>query len=225
MYSYADERKRRLYALQRMPRPRSLTTAAIGAAGLVVVERHGLEGLSMRSVARELGVGTMSLYRYVSGRDELEGLVVEQVLGEVGDEVPPGTPWAERIAVLCERVRDAVGAHPGVVPLLLVGRHRLAATLRWGEAMLAALAEGGITGPDRVIAFRTLLAFVLGAAQVEHLGPLSGAGTAALARLPTDRFPHLAATAADARGVPPAEEFRRGLHAVLAGLGIPAPPC
>jgi AcrR family transcriptional regulator len=214
-----------MYALQRMPRPRSLTTRAIAEAALAVLERRGLEGLSMRAVAGELGVGTMSLYRYVRSREELEGLVVERVLATIDlDDLGPDVPWAERVATMCERVRDAVGAHPATVPLLLVGRHRIQASLRWGEAMLGALADGGITGADRVIAFRTLLAFVLGAAQVEHLGPLSGEGTVALSRLPTDRFPHLATTASDARHVPPADEFRRGLHAVMAGLGIPLPP-
>jgi AcrR family transcriptional regulator len=209
-----------------MPRPRSLTTPAIAEAALAVIERQGLPALSMRAVAGELGVGTMSLYRYVRGREELEGVVVERVLATVDlDDLGPDTPWAGQVAALCERVRDAVGAHPAVVPLLLVGRHRIEAPLRWGEVMLGALAAGGITGADRVVAFRTLLAYVLGAAQVEHLGPLSGEGTVALSRLPTDRYPHLAATAADARHVPPADEFRRGLHAVMAGLGIPVPPC
>jgi hypothetical protein len=59
---------------------------------------------------------------------------------------------------------------------------------------------------------------VLGAIQVEHLGPLSGPGTAALAALPRDRFPHLADAASHAVGIPPEEEFRRGLALLLRGL-------
>ncbi|HEX6568978.1 MAG TPA: TetR/AcrR family transcriptional regulator C-terminal domain-containing protein [Acidimicrobiales bacterium] len=206
-----------------MPRRRSLTTAAIGAAALAVVERDGLAALSMRAVAAEMGVGAMSLYRYVAGREEVEGLVVDLVLAAADTDVPPTDPWAERVATLVERVRDAVGAHPAVVPLLLTRRHASEGTIRWGEAVLAALDDGGFTGEHRVIAFRTLLSYVIGAVQVEHLGPLSGAGTVALAGLPADRYPMLADTAAHARHVAAADEFRRGLAVVLRGLAGEAP--
>ena len=205
-----------------MPRPRSLTTAGIAAAALAVLERDGLAALSMRAVAAEMGVGTMSLYRYVRGREELEDLVVDLVLAGVDTEVPPGDPWPARVATLAERARAAVGAHPGVVPLLLTRRHASAGTLRWGEAVVAALADGGFTGEARVIAFRTVMSYVLGAVQVEHLGPLSGPGTAAIAALPAERYPVLADTAAHGRGIAADDEFRRGLAVVLRGLGAAA---
>ncbi|HEX6422635.1 MAG TPA: TetR/AcrR family transcriptional regulator C-terminal domain-containing protein [Acidimicrobiales bacterium] len=202
-----------------MPRPRSLTTTGIAAAALAVVEGGGLAALSMRAVAAEMGVGTMSLYRYVRGREQLEDLVVDLVLAGVDTAVPPGDPWPARVATLAERARDAVGAHPGVVPLLLTRRHASEGTLRWGEAVVAALADAGFAGEARVIAFRTLMSYVLGAVQAEHLGPLSGPGTAAIASLPADRYPVLADTAAHGRGIAAADEFRRGLAVVLRGLG------
>ena len=125
-----------MYALQRMPRPRSLTTPAIAATALAVLERKGLEGLSMRAVAGELGVGTMSLYRYVRSREELEGLVVERVLSTVDlDDLGPDVPWAERVATMCERVRDAVGAHPAVVPLVQLGPDTFMAELFHGPSL------------------------------------------------------------------------------------------
>jgi hypothetical protein len=49
-----------------MPRPRSLSHDRIAAAALAVIDRRGLAALSMRTVAAELGMGTMSLYRYVT---------------------------------------------------------------------------------------------------------------------------------------------------------------
>lgn len=202
-----------------MARPRSLSLPVIAAAALSVLEREGLSALSMRTVAGELGVGAMSLYRYVDGREQLEGLIVERVLTEVELQLPQGLSWVRRITLLLERVRDAVGAHPSVVPLLLTRRHTTEASLRWGEALLGALADGGFQGKERVVAFRTLLSYLLGAVQVEHLGSLSGEGTAALAALPREQFPVLAETAAHARRLRPGEEFRRGLEAVLRGLG------
>jgi AcrR family transcriptional regulator len=204
-----------------MPRPRSLTESGIAVAALAIVDRDGLASLSMRTVATEMGVGTMSLYRYVAGRDELEGLLLGHVLESVDLEVAKGSPWTERVVSLAERVRAAIGDHPAVVPLLLTRRQVTAPSLGWGEAVMAALADGGFTGPDRAIAFRALLSYVIGAVQVEHFGPLAGAGTAALADLPTDVFPHLADTARHARAIPSDEEFRRGLQIVLRGLGAP----
>jgi AcrR family transcriptional regulator len=201
-----------------MPRPRSLTLDDIGSAALAVLERAGPAGLTMRAVAAELGTGTMSLYRYVRGREQVEALVLDRVLDAVDTETPPGTPWADRIALLAERVRATVGDHPAVVPLLLTNRHRAPGTIRWGEAVMGALGDAGLAGGERVVAFRAVVSYVLGAIQVEHLGPLSGPGTAALAALPRDHFPHLADAASHAAGIPPEEEFRRGLALLLRGL-------
>ncbi|WP_433268047.1 TetR/AcrR family transcriptional regulator [Actinosynnema sp. CS-041913] len=197
-----------------MPRPKSLTPGDLAAAALAVIDREGLPGLSMRTVAKELGMGTMSLYRYVSERTELEALVVDLVLSTVDTE-PPEAVWQDQVTTLVERVRDAVAAHPNVVPLTMTHRHRSPALLRWSEAVLEVLTANGFTGGRRVVALRSLLSYLIGAMQLEHLGPLSGPGTAAMAG--KKEFPLLAETATTARGVD--DGFRRGLAVVLRGLG------
>ncbi|WP_137989159.1 TetR/AcrR family transcriptional regulator [Streptomyces vilmorinianum] len=202
-----------------MPRPRSLTPDRLAAAALAVIDRDGLAGLSMRTVAKELGMSTMGLYRYVADRDELEALVVERVLSAV-DTTPPATdaPWQERIEVMVGRLRDAMAAHPEVLPLTLTHRHRSPTLLRWPESVLGLLAEAGIEGERRVVALRGLLAYVIGAIQLEHLGPLSGEGTVAISELPPDRFPHMSETARQARALGPDREFSGGLAVFLRGL-------
>ncbi|MGE0221232.1 TetR/AcrR family transcriptional regulator [Mycolicibacterium sp.] len=202
-----------------MPRQRSLSLPQIAAAALEVVDADGLAALSMRTVARRLGIGTMSLYRYVADRDELEAMVVGLVLDEIDLRVPGGSP-RHRILVLAERVRDVAAQHPAVVPLMLAHRHRTPASMRWGEVVLGVLAEAGYTGKRRVYAFRALLAYVFGALEVEHYSPLSGPGTYALAELPADEFPVLSETATVAYAIPAADEFRRGLEIVLRGLEL-----
>ncbi|MGA6162123.1 TetR/AcrR family transcriptional regulator [Amycolatopsis magusensis] len=203
-----------------MPRPRSLTPARIATAALAVLDRDGLAALSMRAVAGELGMGTMSLYRYVEDRDQLEGLIVELVLGGIDLELPPRASWRGRLTTLAERMRAAVGGHPAVVPLLLTHRHRAPSSARWGEAVLGVLTDAGFTGKRRVVAFRVLIGYLLGALQAEHLGPLSGPGTDALAALPPAEFPWLSETARDARRLGADEEFRGGLAVVLQGMGV-----
>jgi len=200
-----------------VPRPRSLTDDQLVAAALAVVDREGLSALTMRAVARELGVATMGLYRYVADRQALETLVVDHVLCSVDLSLPEGA-WQDRVRVLLDRMRIAVARHPGIVPLVL--RHRQAApgSLRLIEAMLSVLADGGLEGTDRVLAQRTLIGYLLGFLQNEHYAALSGPGTIAMSELSPEEYPLLAGTAADARTVPPDEEFRRGLDIVLRGL-------
>ncbi|GGY29463.1 TetR/AcrR family transcriptional regulator C-terminal domain-containing protein [Streptomyces omiyaensis] len=203
-----------------MPRPRSLTPDRLAAAALAVVDRDGLAALSMRTTAKELGMSPMGLYRYVADRDELERLVVDRILGDVDTTPPPGdAPWRERVEAMACRLRDAVARHPEAVPLALAHRHRAAGGLRWSETVLAILTGAGLDGPRRVVALRALHAYVSGAIQLEHRGPLSGPGTEAIAALPGDRFPLLTATARDAGGVAPDEEFLGGLRMLLRGLG------
>ncbi|NUT46617.1 MAG: TetR family transcriptional regulator [Saccharothrix sp.] len=202
-----------------MPRPKSLTPAALATATLAVLDREGLAALSMRAVATELGMGTMSLYRYVADRDELEALVVEHLMSGV-DTVPPKALWDKQIAVLVERVRTAIAAHPAAVPLTMAHRHRCPSLLRWSEAVLAVLTRAGFTGEPRVIALRALIAYLIGATEIEHRSPLAGLGTDTMSGMVED-YPLLAETAATARTITPDIEFRRGLDVVLSGLRRP----
>ncbi|MFI9010506.1 TetR/AcrR family transcriptional regulator [Actinosynnema sp. NPDC053489] len=202
-----------------MPRPKSLTPSALASATLAVLDREGLAALSMRAVAAELGMGTMSLYRYVADRDGLEALVVEHLLSGV-DTVPPRALWDKQVAVLVERVRAAVSAHPEAVPLTMAHRHRSPGLLRWSESVLAVLTAAGFTGEQRVVAMRALLSYLIGAIGLEHRGPLSGVGTDAMATM-GEQYPLLAETAATARAIPPDVEFRQGLDVVLSGLRRP----
>ncbi|MET0134337.1 MAG: TetR/AcrR family transcriptional regulator C-terminal domain-containing protein [Kibdelosporangium sp.] len=199
-----------------MPRPRSLTHDDIARAALAVIDRAGLEALAMRAVASELGMGTMSLYRYVIDRAQLEALVVDLVLGEVNIVPPRRAAWTKQATVLVERVRDAVGRHPAVIPLTVTHRHSSVNSLRWTESMLEVLTAAGFTGKNRVVALRSLLGYLIGAIQLDHHGPLSGAATVVLAEQPD--FPLLAETATHARRLGSGEEFGRGLAALLQGL-------
>lgn len=163
-------------------------------------------------------MGVMSLYRYVADRAHLERQIVDLVLRPVDLAVPVRAPWCERVTVLAERMRAAVGDHPNVVPLLVTHRHASGTLRRWAEALLVVLTEAGFGGERRVIALRCLLSFVIGALQYQQLGPLAGPGTAVLAALPDGECPLLAETARQAGAIPPDDEFRRGLALVLRGL-------
>ena len=200
-----------------MPRPRTLTPESIGAAALTVVDRGGLGALTIRAVAAELDVGAMSLYRYVSGRSEIEALVVERVLSGMDGETDATLAWDRRILALARRARDAARAHPAASPLLVQHRHRAAGTLAWGEAVLGALADAGLDTVSQVVAFRSLQAFVFGTVLIEQHGPLAGSGTEQLAER-AERHPHIAATATAALALQADDVFDAGCELWIAGI-------
>ncbi|GAA0964334.1 TetR/AcrR family transcriptional regulator [Actinocorallia libanotica] len=200
-----------------MPRPRSLTPSRIADAALAVLDAEGHGALSMRAVAARLGMGTMSLYRYVEDRSALEELVVERILEPVDLTAPDGA-WRHRLLELSERVRRAVAAHPAAIPLAIAHRQSSPTLLRWTETVLDVLTAAGLTGHARAAALRALLAHLIGALELAHGAPLQGEGTRRLSALPPADFPLLTATARDAAAISPEEEFRLGLELLLNGL-------
>jgi len=81
---------------ERRNRP-GLSIDRIVEAGIRIADAEGLEGLSMRRVAAELGSGAMSLYRYVPGKEELIDLMVDSVTGQTPFPDPPPQGWRARL--------------------------------------------------------------------------------------------------------------------------------
>lgn len=207
-----------MYALREMPRSRSLTDTDIAVAALAVIDRGGPSAFTMRAVAAELNMATMSIYRYVSNREQLEELIVEVLFAEVDTTPPRHSSWRKQITTLVERVRDTVRSHPQVVPLGLAHRLTSPQGLRLSEAVLGVLTQAGFTGRQRDVANRTLMVYLIGSIQFEHFGQLSGAGAAMMASLPPDEYPLLTETARQAHRMDSDGDFRRGLAIVLDGL-------
>lgn len=201
-----------------MPRPKSLTSDEIAAAAIAVLDRGGDDALSIRAVAAELGMGTMSLYRYFESREQLEGLVVDLVFGQLNTSRRRASSWDDRVCELLARFRTTVSKHPAVVPLLLTHRFTSDAALPWAEAVLEALADGGFEGRQRSEAFRLLSAYTVGAIQAEHLGPMPGRHGELAADRHGDEYPYLAENAPYVRRATPSKEFRAGLDILLTGL-------
>lgn len=116
----SDERRMDDAALLRLlwrgdeqPSARSgLTVSRIVAAGIELADADGALGrLSMRRVADQLGVGTMSLYTYVPGRRELVLLMLDQVYGELPDQIP-GDGWRARLTTLADQRWELCQRHP-----------------------------------------------------------------------------------------------------------------
>ena len=101
----------------RVPR-NTLSRPLIVEATLTLVDDEGLEALTMPRLAAHLGVGTMSLYRHIAGKDDLLQAVAVHVLG--GVEVPPGAPddWEGRVVAYLRSLRSQALRHPALARIL-----------------------------------------------------------------------------------------------------------
>lgn len=214
-----------------------LSREALVDAALRVLDRDGLEGLSMRRLGEELGTGAASLYWHVANKDELLELVLDRVIGEI--ELPPLEPahWQERLKELYRRSHEVLRRH-GQVARISLGRIPVGPkALEIMEWQLALLRGAGL--PDKVAAHAgDILALYLGAYAFEESLGLTAPGGAEMspqqavemiggyfASLPEDRFPNVVAVARDGTLVEggPDERFEFGLDLLVRGLAAHLP--
>jgi len=201
------------------------TVAEIAACALEIVDRDGLGGLSMRTLAGALGTGPMTVYNYVKDRGQLEELIAEAVISEV--KLPePAQDWLEDVRVVATALWQAVRRHPNVVPVVLTRRTVSASSYAPAERLVESLARGGLDDVDLLAAFRAVLALVMGSAQVELAGPLAGPGrdaqqvavAAQIGRLAGAEHPRLAALGQTSQQSSAVADFHRALDMLLTGV-------
>jgi AcrR family transcriptional regulator len=101
-----------------MGRPARRSRAEITAAALDIADRDGLDAVSMRRIAAELGTGAASLYRYVETREEVLDLMADAVGAERPLPAPTGD-WLADLLAIGERSRALMRAHPWLPGLLI----------------------------------------------------------------------------------------------------------
>ncbi|MFI7004289.1 TetR/AcrR family transcriptional regulator C-terminal domain-containing protein [Nocardia sp. NPDC050175] len=101
-------------------RDTELTAALVVRTGMTIADAEGMAALSMRRVAAELGVPTMSLYRHVGSKDRLVLLMADEAFGEAELPDPPPAGWRERLEVLARLQWAMYHRHPWVVAALWV---------------------------------------------------------------------------------------------------------
>jgi len=198
---------------------RPLSPERVVAAALRLVDRRGLEALSMRRLGGALGVEAMSLYKHVPGKPALLDLLVERVLSEVAPP-PPGASWERRIRHVAVELRRVSLAHPHVFPLLATRVPASAQALAPLEALLGALVEAGLDDARALRHFWTFIAWSTGALLAETAA-LTGAGAASL-DVPPDvdaaAFPAFARLGAAVAACDFAAEYARGLDILLGAV-------
>ncbi|MEW1691562.1 TetR/AcrR family transcriptional regulator [Streptomyces sp. NPDC091265] len=218
-------------------RPAPLDRERIVAAALALADEGGLEAVSVRKVAARLDAGPMRLYRYISTKEELFDLMVDEVQAEILPEERPGD-WREAMRVLAHRTRQAALRHPWLADLL-GGRPAFGPNgLAVAEATLSAF--DGVADIDTVMrAVETVSAYFNGAIRreitnlrAEHVTGLSkhdwqrARGPHLTKMLATGRFPALAKAVHDGTDVDAETSFATGLDWVLDAVAarLTAPP-
>src|SRR5437016_6689746 len=100
----------------RGPQP-SHSRDEIAAAAVAIADAEGIEAVSMRRVAAEIGAGTMSLYRYVPRKEDLVDLMIDQVSAEQLAPDPTGDVRADLVEA-ARRQRALIHRHPWLVQAL-----------------------------------------------------------------------------------------------------------
>jgi AcrR family transcriptional regulator len=204
---------------------RPLTRDAIVDAALVLLDREGIAGLSMRRLAKELDVGAASLYWHVGDKEELLGLLLDRIVGETRVPEPHPAHWQEQVKEmaretrrLLQRHRDAAQISMGRVP---AGPHSMPVLERYLSVLVAA----GL--PPRVIAYAVdmFALYVGGFAFEESMHASAGAGSTTpeqlrqyFGSLPPDRFPTLVGLADDLTAGDSDERFEFALELLVRGL-------
>lgn len=141
-----------------------LTLSQVVAAGVEVARESGFAELSMRKVAARLGVGAMSLYTYVEGKDKLVELMLDRVFAEV-PVPPPGGTWRERLSRHARSLWELYLRHPWVLHTSSWRRPLGPHVLDVEEAGLSALADTGLDERRVVQVLGVLDAFLQGLAR------------------------------------------------------------
>lgn len=201
-----------------------ITREMIVRAALRLMDAEGLEAVTMRRVAHELGVEAMSLYHHVRDKEDLLGGAIEAVMAEF--PVPEDHPdWREAVRRTARAWRELLKAHPHVITLMAHRREPLLvpAVLRALEHAFAVLGRAGLPEAEAVSAFRALNSYIQGfvLAEVAHLFggeaelPAEVDLAAVGAELPAlaAHLPYLVRCDFDA-------EFERGLDLILRGLAV-----
>lgn len=209
-------------AVRRIDPRAKLTQDQVVAAAWRLLDAEGLEALTIRRLAAQLGVAPMTIYRYFADKDSLLDAVLDAGSGDL--RLPGGSgSWQERLRALFVALHRALVAHPFVVQLRrrrqLVGP----GVLRFTEAALEVLLEAGFSVEDAAKAFRPLYVYTFGCAAFnpgeEDIEVSRSRGLAVIAALPSHEYPAVTEAALPlAATLGGNEPFEYGLDRLLDGL-------
>ncbi len=207
------------------PRQR-LSRERVLSAAMAIADQGGLPGLTIRSLAAELGAKPMSVYYYVASKDELLDALVDVVFEEI--ELPdPAGDWREEMRRRAHSARDRLRQHRWAIGLLESRTSPGPATLRHHDRVLACLRGAGFSAELTAHTYALLDSYIYGFALQEASLPFEGPdGVGEVAEpimelMDTGEYPAMVEMATGyylQPGYDFGDEFGFGLELILDGL-------
>ncbi|HLK79222.1 MAG TPA: TetR family transcriptional regulator [Streptosporangiaceae bacterium] len=205
-----------------------LSKRAVVDRALKLADADGLDTLTIRKLAQDLGVTPMALYWHFRSKDDLLEGMSEQIWGEVEVNVDPSVPWWAQLQGGLESLIRVLRAHRSAPQLVLEHEKRNEAALRATEAALAILRGAGFDALHAAEIARSTLwtAITLVMSEAGYHPELSDEERAEwnrrsqieLAMLPAARYPRLVECAAPMANCDPDFHYRFGVELFIAGV-------
>ena len=194
-----------------------LTPARVADAAVGLIDREGLEALSMRRLGAELGVEGMAIYRHFPNKAAVLAGAVEVLLGELVIPPPSDVPWQLVFKEAARAYRALLLRHPHAIPLFAALPLTDPGAVRAAGAVMAQLRAAGFDAQTALKVLATITSFVIGVAQWEvGTAPFRAAGSQAT--LPADVDPYLVELAPQIAEADCDETFEFGVDVILRGL-------
>ncbi len=213
-----DERRGRGRGRSREPLSRDL----IVDTAVALMERDGIDKVTMRRIAMKLDTGPASIYVHVRSMAELHGYMLDRILAGLDLDVEEGT-WRERIAGILDRYVELLMDTPDLASSALTARPSGRNFLALVERLLALMEEGGVSLGQRSWGVDLLLLWATAGA-AEHAGrepgdvPDSEWEALRTAMTNSGDYPHIAEIGLDLVGGTPPERGRWAIDALLTGI-------
>jgi AcrR family transcriptional regulator len=172
-----------------------LSRERIFITAIHLADKSGLESLSMRKIAQELGVQAMSLYNHVANKDDLLDGIVDIVIGEI--EVPDlGVDWQTAMRRRAKSAHEVLLRHPWAT-MPIVSRINVGpAMLRYIDATLGCLCEAGFSYEMVDKAWNAIDSHIYGFTLQELNFPIetteyAKAAQEYLPNIPADKYPYM----------------------------------
>ncbi|MQA02646.1 MAG: TetR family transcriptional regulator [Streptosporangiales bacterium] len=211
----------------RKRRPRkSLSAEQVVDAAITLIQRDGIDALSMPRLAAELDCGVMTLYGYVQNREDLLSQVTSRVISDLPVDRSGHPSWDEALRRYCVALRQRMLEYPTLVQLLIKRRLWSPDMADMVEWLLTRLTSGGWSTEGAVRAYRAAQIYTLGFAEYEvertRTHPYAEHETwwrHTLADLPPEQYPQLHAAAEYLPQGALESQYSWGLDQLIDGLG------
>lgn len=207
----------------------------IGAAAVRVANAAGLVAVSMSRVAKELGVTTMALYRYVDSKDDLYLAMLDTAYGQPNLTTRTAPGWRARLDAWARANREVLARHPWMVQVRVAEPPLGPNQLQWMEAGLDALAGTRLSEQEKLSSLLLVDVFVRGQTQLLPVAAVAGQDPEVALRDWAERYVRRLALLVDEQSMPAVhaavvsgamgddgdfaqDEFDFGLRTVLDGI-------